>query len=110
MVPKLTGTELGVVRQYLGADRSGREPQQGLVRLASATVAVSGLVLAANATILFLQNPTDHVATFVLLPGGAAGIFLILVGVGILTYASRSRERVRLAAILRKLLMEELPS
>ena len=110
MEPKLTVTELGVVKQYLRSDRSRRETQLGVAVLVSAAVAVSGLVLVAYATILFLHNPTDRVATFVLLPGGAAGLLLVMVGVGILGYSAWSRQRAQLASILRKLLAEDLPS
>lgn len=104
----LTPLELGLVRRYLSGTTSGREMPLGWARAASVVLAAVGLTLAAYTTLLFLQHPTDRVAVFVLLPGGGAGLLLVLVGLGIQGYLMRARERVHLAAILRKLLPGEL--
>jgi hypothetical protein len=105
----LTALELAVVRRYLSGTTSGGELPLGWTRAASGAVAAVGLVLAAYATLLFLQHPTYRVAALVLLPGSAAGLLLVVVGFGIQGYSARARERARLAAILRKLLPGEQP-
>lgn len=109
MPSNLNPLELTLVHQYLSGSTPGRELPLGWARAASLLLAVTGLALAAYTTLLFLQHPTDRVAVFVLLPGGGAGLLLVLVGLGIQGYLMRATERARLAAILRKLLPGELP-
>jgi hypothetical protein len=119
----LTGHELRFVRQFLqSASAFDKRPNRLRVKmprlsssriltsplLAPTLLALTGLVLASYATFLFVQQPTDHVAQFVLLPGFGGGFFLMLVAYGVFVLSKRNKEKAQLAMVLEKLLPKRI--
>ncbi len=100
---QLTHREMADVNRFLRSSTSGIGDRP-VTWAVSFLLVACGLILGGWATILFLGNPTDHAARYVLLPGGGGGLLTAMTGVLVSWLAERTNERKRLAAILKKLL------
>jgi len=63
-----------------------------------------GLLLFGTAAIMTLNNPTDSIIYWVLVPGAVGGIITILCGAYLLDYLRKSEERKKIAKIIKRML------
>ncbi|MBT4482728.1 MAG: hypothetical protein HOC71_03515 [Candidatus Latescibacteria bacterium] len=72
--------------------------------LYSGVISFFGLILFTAAVIITVQNLTDRVVYWVLIPGVIGGIGTIVFGLILLEYLRKSEEKKKMAAIIKKLL------
>lgn len=100
----LSQNELNVIRRFVKSTRPEQRNPSPFRYLIPAALGICGLLLFIYSVMLFLQNPTDHAAKLILLPGSISGMILIFFCLVSIKQAATAAEKSRLAKVLRKVL------
>jgi len=99
-------------KRFLGeyVKKHSEKRWHGSSLLAASIVSIAGLVLFVSATFIALRNLSDYVIRWVMLPGGTAGLVLIMFGMGILFLQRKHDEKQKICSILKKMIGAENPT